>query len=651
MQRRSTLQLTLSSTARLAKVQRAVVSMWRNRPVEGQPFPEPVAVIGGQERFDAFEVADYLARTGRGNNRDAHADLAAHASFEAPSDLGEEMLFDGLTALLCLASAESEPLSDSDAAELVSRARDLDPDDSVVQREISALGMHATDVAARAEDLADAAFSAKAAFEAILRDRLHHGLAGHSAVALHADVVSVIAQVATALANDAGWETPVFVDVTDGSAELLLAVVAASQADTAPSVGTVTHDTVTARLARRRLRTHDVHRVDIAVDEESHDITVPSGFDGAVHVLQLPAPSDPSLSDAELLDVVGDLEVQLADDARAVVLGPASALVDKPRSADVDRARDAILRGGRLRAAIRLPKGLMVRSPRRALALWVLGPAHPDVPIAERATVVGDLSHEAVTPDIAADLVSDVLTATTSPRMASRRALRFARLVPTSALVVGRRALIAGPVDHRGGERRTLAALVASRQCRAVSGSRIRSEDLVTSGRRVVGTAELLGELPLGGRCVDPVVFPTAYPRAQYTEPGDVVFCTSPRIAAWTDRDGGSVVLSPARVLRVVDDPERGRAPLLPDVVAADINAVATASRAQPLADTRDWRRWSIRLVPRQQLDPLADALADIRARRGDLVAELTELDRQSEAVIARYTNLTDPTDTREGDS
>lgn len=650
MQRGSTLQLTLSSTARVAKVQRAVVSMWRNRPLDGQPFPEPVALVGGQERFDAFEVADYLTRTGRGNNPEARADLAVHASYEAPRDLSDETVFEGLTALLCLASAESELLSGRDSAELLSRARDLDPDDVLLQREIAVLGEHADALAARAEAFADAAFSAEAAFEVLLRQHLHCGLAGHAAVALHADAARVVSDIALALATDAGWGTPLFVDITDGSAELLLRTVSGSQADPKPSVGTVAFDTSAGRLARRRLRTHDVHRVDIGLDEESNDVTVPVGFDGAVHVLQLPTAAQPTMSDVELLDAVGNLEVQMADDARAVVLAPASALIDRPRTAEADAARDDILRGGRLRAAVRLPKGLMVRSPRRALALWVLGPSHRDVPIAERATVVGDLSHEVITPDITADLVSDVLTAMTSPRMASRRALRFARLVPTSALVVGRRALVEGPVDHRGGERWTLAALVASRYCRAVSGNRIRSEDLVARGRRAVGSAELLGELPLGGRAVDPVTFPTAYPRAQYTEPGDVVFCTSPRLAAWTDRDGGSVVLSPARVLRIVDDPERGRAPLLPDVVAADINALATASRTQPRADTKDWRRWSIRLVPQRQLDPLAEALAGLRARRDNLIAEFTELERESEAVIARYTNLTDPTDTREGD-
>ena len=106
--------------------------------------------------------------------------------------------------------------------------------------------------------------------------------------------------------------------------------------------------------------------------------------------------------------------------------------------------------------------------------------------------------------------------------------------------------------------------------------------------------------------------------------------------------------MSPARILRIVDDP--GRAPLLPDVLAADINAIAATSRDQPLGDRKDWRRWAIRLVPRPQLDPLADALAEIRARRGNLIAELTELDRESEAVIARYTTLTDPTNTREGE-
>ena len=67
----ASLQLSLSDIARLADVKRPVVSMWRRRPLAGHSFPRPVGMVFGEERFDAREVAAYLAVTGRGNNRDA----------------------------------------------------------------------------------------------------------------------------------------------------------------------------------------------------------------------------------------------------------------------------------------------------------------------------------------------------------------------------------------------------------------------------------------------------------------------------------------------------------------------------------------------------------------------------------------------------
>ncbi len=647
MQRPSTLQLSLADIARLAKVQRSVASMWRNRPLEGDPFPTPIAVVAGQERFDAFDVADYLTRTGRGNNPEARADLAAHAQFAAPVELDNPTMFGGMSALLCVASTGAEALADHDASGILDRAAEIDPADQFLHREIASLGDHIEPLAAYADDLADASFSAEAALELLIRQHLHRNLAGHSAVALRDEATQLVADVAEALASDAQWDSPLFVDVTDGSADLLLATVSAHKSDPTPSVGTVAFETVEGRLARRRLHAHQVHRVDVGFDPGTLDIRVPSGFDGSIHVLQLPAAAQPTMTDAEILDVIGNIEVHLDQGDRAVVVGPASALIDKLRTEDAEMARDAILRGGRLRAAIRLPKGLILRSPRRALGLWVLGPTHRDVPIAERATIVGDLSPETLMPGLVADLVSDVLTAMASPRMASGRALRRSRLVPTNSLHTGRRALVEGPVTPRGAEWRTLAELVESRYCRAVTGSRIQSADLTAEGRSVVGVAELLGERPLGSRHVDPFTFPTAYPRAHYTEPGDVVFCTSPRIGAWTDHGGGSVVLSPARILRVVHDPERGPAPLLADVIAVDINSRATESRATR-SDMKDWRRWPIRLVPPQQLDRLDTALAELRARRGELSLQLIELDRATEALIARYTDRSDSSFNRE---
>jgi hypothetical protein len=605
--------------------------MWRSRELGGLPFPRPVAVVAGQERFDAFEISDYLTATGRGNNAAVRDDLAAHAQFAAPDGLGADTLFEAVTALLCLIAASGESVGDLGHDDLLALAAGADLDDTYLLREITALGDSAPLVAAHADDLANASFTARAAFELVLSRRVHHGLPGHATVALRPDARALVARVVAALASDAGWDVPVLVDVTDGSADLLLATTQPYAAELALSVATVALDTPSARLARRRLRVHDLHRVDVAVTDAG-DYFIPRVGDGVVHVLHLPSAGDPAMTDVELLDMVGDLVIQLADESRMVVLGPASALTDRPATKELDHARDAILRSGRLRAVIRLPKGLLVRSPSRALALWVLGPTHPDVPIADRWTAIGDLTHHALDEAVVDDLVTDVLAAIASPRSAWSHAFRFARRVGTSTLLARRKALVDKPIRPVTTAVRasSIGDLVASRHLRIVPGQRIEAADILTSGRRLIGVDEVVGGRPVGSRAVDPVTFAAAYPRSRYTEPGDVVFCTAPRIAAWVDREGGSVVLSPARVVRIVDAPDRERTPLLPEVIAADIITAGVESGGR----AKDWRRWPVRLIAPHRLDALAAALAAVEAERSALRTRLAALDAEARDLI-----------------
>jgi hypothetical protein len=70
----------LADIARLCRVQRPVVSVWRRRArASSAPFSQPVAVVGGEERFDVEAVVDWLERTGRGNNPSVRADAAVFA--------------------------------------------------------------------------------------------------------------------------------------------------------------------------------------------------------------------------------------------------------------------------------------------------------------------------------------------------------------------------------------------------------------------------------------------------------------------------------------------------------------------------------------------------------------------------------------------
>lgn len=683
------LQLSLSDIARLAGVRRPVVSMWRRRPLAGHAFPSAVSRVSGEERFDAREVTDYLAATSRGNNPDATGDLVAHAKLPQAISLDEVATVHGLTALLCLATMTDEPLSSLSSDELQDLARKRDPDDAVLLREILALGRELEPLAAHADELASASYSPAAAFERLLTQRAPSAYPGQATMRLAPAAQTLVARTAIALAADASMEVPCFVDVSDGSAGLLLATSKLYAGEHSPSFATISLDTPVARLARRRLRIHDIHRMD-ARSDESGDFTTEGGSGNvAVHVLQVPPAGQPGLSDVEVLDFLGNLVVQLSDDSRVVVIGPASALTDRAATAGIDLARDAVIRGDRLRAAFRLPRGLLPRSPRRALALWVLGPAHGAVPVRDRWTVIGDVSDQSLDESVIDGIVTDIVAAMTPDERSAKSGrapvvagendaaqvighqFRFARRISTSSLLAGRRSMVdrvARPRATRAGSTSgvELAALIEQRcarlgltsltglgvetadstsrstttranettvgqaltdgDLRSIPGNRLNSEDITAGpgGLVIIGAAELLGDSDVGSRRIDLVTFADHYPAGRLTEPSDVVVCSSPRVGAWLDTAGGSVVQAPARVLRVT---EAGRRCFLPTVVALDVRGASGSSGGR-------WRRWPLRTLARNAIDTLGKATAAIDGERRSLVEQIAALDDLTSTLV-----------------
>lgn len=75
--------MSMSDMARLAGVQRPVVSMWRARYATGPkafPAPLPRSDQHGALLFDDDAILAWLAKTGLGNNPDAHLEHALHAA-------------------------------------------------------------------------------------------------------------------------------------------------------------------------------------------------------------------------------------------------------------------------------------------------------------------------------------------------------------------------------------------------------------------------------------------------------------------------------------------------------------------------------------------------------------------------------------------
>lgn len=650
----NTLLLSLADIARVAHVQRPVVTMWRKRIASGGdvPFPEPVDSLRGEDRFDALQVVEHLELTNRGKNRRVRDDVAAFAELRAISSLQEAALVEGLTALLCLRAISGELLGELSVADLLNRAREADGADIFLTGEVAALGADLPALAAHADALTDASYSPSVAFELLLQ-RERHVLPGHT-VRLHEDACRLVALVAKGLADNAGLANPVFVDPTDGGSDLLVSVATAYGEGPVPGVITGAQTSRATRLARRRLRVHDIYQVSKARDT---DVTAES--DGElVTVAAFPSPGQPAMSDLEILDAIDDIVVQMDDRQWAVVIGPASALTDKPASGELNLARAGILRTDRVRAVVRLPQGLMPQASRRAVALWALGPAPPQVPIDRRWTVLADLSNARLTDAVVSDLVSDIAASMGDEATVRAHAFRFGTRASTSGLIAGRGALLgrvlptprrpddgaglavritelitqlestslsdlrtevraglSDPIDDRAAF--TLGDAIARKHCRVHAGNRIDPADLdAPTGAPVISSAELLGRLQLRRRRVDRLTFGASYPAGRYTEPGDIVFCTSPRVSAVVDEHGGSVVVAPARVLRINKTNPGG---LLPPLLAADINSVDPGAKR--------WTLWRLRRAAPDQHEVLAGALADIERERLAVRQRLADLD------------------------
>ncbi|WP_232085203.1 hypothetical protein, partial [Arthrobacter sp. SO5] len=440
MNEAAALRMTLSDVAALAQVQRPVVSMWRKRSIgSAHPFPEPAALEGGRELFDAGHIASWLDATGRGNNPEAASDAAAFARMPrtAASDSPENTLA-SLTALLALKAMTGQPLAQLSRDALLDVADECDPDDSFLYSELEAQGPSLTSSAAFTDRLVDSAYNAAAAFEQLLAARFRAGLREHSDTALTESAVGLISAAAVELAADLGGNA-VFADSTRGGSDLLMGVVHAFGESAPVTFLTADDDGGAARLVRRRLRVHGVTGGQIRVD--------PSGefaiHGPVVHVAQYPSPGQPGMDAAQILAAVEHLVLQMDDQQRAVIIAPAGVLCDAPLAGSPAGLRSGLLRTGHVRAIVRLPQGLLRSKPREAPALWVLGPAFAEVPIAERWTMVADLSTRDLTEDVRQDLISDIVASMGDRATLRAHSFRFARLVQTRVLLAGRGSLVA----------------------------------------------------------------------------------------------------------------------------------------------------------------------------------------------------------------
>lgn len=661
--------LSLSDVAALAGVRRPVVTTWRARSRgTGQPFPEPVGSVAGEERFDVERVVTWLEVTNRGNNPFARADAAAFARLPVAASNGDpdrvaELSFDQLCALLCLKVMTGEALAGRSAADLGRLARAADPGDELLLNEVLAIDDRALHLAAHADQIADAAYSPEEALERLVAARLRRSPSAEAAVALAPSVHDLVRALAQALFRELGADPVQYVDATPGGSDLVASMAraeATSGWSGPPDVLQLVHPGTSVRAVRRRLRVHGVRCSTVEVDADGA-FSAPGPV---VHVARYPSAAAPGLSTGQMLEHIDDIQLQMDDGQRAVVVAPAAVLCDRLADRRLDDQRDQLVRLGRVRAVVRLPRGLVPRRSRQQLGLWVLGPAHADVGVDQRWTSVADLTDVPLEPVAIENLVGDLVAAMGGRASVRAHAFRYARLRSTTSLLAGRRALVVpsdavrrphGPPaaeqvlavqtlraalggdvardpladvhvavgnDDGADAPVTLADAMAQRWVQALPGARVDASHLAGGAVPVIGVEELTGAVGHGVRGIDPLALAVSYPAVRYTEPGDVVFCTSPRPLAVVDEDGGSLVPYPARILRV-QHPVAG---IVPAVVAHEINELPALARA--------WRTWAVRRLPPGQLDATVAALAAVDHERRLTRGRATQLDDLARLII-----------------
>ncbi|CAL9502254.1 hypothetical protein SUDANB145_03445 [Streptomyces sp. enrichment culture] len=686
----------MSEIAALARVKRPVVSTWRRRH---QDFPTAVSQNSGRPLFDGAQVADWLITSGLGNAAPAElrSELALFGIVALRDRFTPWQLVETLGSLLCLRRLDGRPLTDGtngspDEAEadgtlwsaVLRRAGRIDAEDDFVLRELSSLDATAAPLVRLAEDLVEAAYDEHGAYEWLLAARSRLGLDSLAADAAAPELRHLLTQLTDLRFRLEHGESLTLADPHARAGDLLAALLDDTEDRDRVTVLAADPDERLARITRRRLLLAGVDELDLDVqtgpDLEEHLA------DPDLVVTQLPYRPGETRSVLTALEEVERVADLLRPGCTALVLGPADALVDALKDTEASRLRSALLRANLVESVIALPGGVLPFRPGYRPALWTLtrGPVRE----AEGKVLLADVSADQLTADVRMRLAEDVLLWRAEGfRKLDGHDPRYGRVVPVADLdrafggpltppappaatiwsdeVKERPALIAeaearlerataearayesghgpylGGVLRREGRlprRTTLGKLIAGRAVTRLPGHRVDDRHLTVDGHHaVIGPEEITGERPVGARSIDRLVLATEYDRVALTEPGDVVYTLTPRLALYVDHDGFSVVAFPARVLRV--DPDAGR-PLTPRVLAALLGAARGTGRSpsavRPARRIEDYqlpdltpdevRRFDALLAETEHRERLLRAQADALAEARSLtIAGLTD--------------------------
>ena len=631
--------LTMQQVADLARVQRPVVSMWRTRHADF-PAPETAAPV----TFDAAKVASWLTSTRRGNNPDAGIDALLHSSrMEAV-----RARLDDASALLLLQTILGEPLADLDPGRAPEVALDSGMGDLLTPDAV--LHAHAdADLITDVDALVEAGYSGEAVLWRLV-DSLRRPAGPLAPATLTEGGCRLVRCLLRELTRDAsrgvlphGSEALAVLAQTTGADEGLATRLSFAATGTAAQPVAVIRRAFAARGDTVVSPDELGDRVHLFVETGTSPAAATAFFAGLAQVGQ----------------ALGRRDV-------ALVLAPAEWLIDvRPPRDPVRVARRALFNieeaspashdkyAAPLRYAATLPKGLLAYGGRQRLALYVLAPSRQQT--SEAFTTYGDHSGHALDAAECAELAADVMAAIAGKR--DRHAFLRAGHQRTATLLRGEHLATTAsvPAPRDGGEALAAAweAVVAAGGS-LVPGVSLESAGLITpnepvpwsrilgtyadvrpgyrvadelcaapSGAVVIGPDEVRGVRAVGSRRIDRLVVERTVPRAKFTEPGDVVFVSAGGAAAIVDGRGGSLVQTPARVLRARRADRRGVC-LAPAVAAFHICA-------QQGSDVAGWR---LHLTPVGQTEAVANIAASVAARRATLRAQLDALDEYEATVL-----------------
>lgn len=667
---RGGLLMSMAEIADLADVRRPVVTTWRRRH---RDFPAPAGGDAGSPLFDARQVADWLTATGRDRGGRIEADLSLHALAGLGAGMAPRDLVAVATALICLRALDDEPLAVTAGSlrdDLTRWAARLDPRDACLLSEMALLPADPRWLASAVDELVEAAWGCREAFERILGAGQRFRVGDLYARAIDRRLARLVAELSGA-AERARERTVSVRDPAAGAGDLLVAVADAIGPDYQADFRAAETDAYLARLAARRL---SVHMISWAGSQVAAGPEPPEEWtDPDVIVTDMGYVPGESRSPGKVMDRLDELSLRLAPGRTAVVLGPASVLAGNLRPySQAERTRAKLLSSGMVEAIIRLPGGLVPFRPGYETAVWVLTSAY-DSPW-RGWVLLADVSDRELSDEVIEALVADVATWRRDGYRPHAHTRALGRQVRVSELVDALRPLsaraagpipgsqVAGPADLvnqvteletrldrlagspeirqpiRGqiaaGPRtsppaRTVGALVKARRLIIRPGTRLRGIQTSPDGHHdVIGVPELLGGVRRGDRRIDRVTL-AGLRRAQLTEPGDVIVTTTPGFAAMVDHDGLAVAEFPARVLRI---PATERRSLTPRTLAALLAGRFPGARPAGAVRPRRLAEHEMPVLSPAEIAFLDHFLTALEARRQaarhelDLLTELREV-------------------------